>query len=77
MAASTEIPPAGLFIIADWCGYQRTGKVISVLGGGALFCRFGYEPNETYELLVPDKNHHLRFYETEDALAAALRRERL
>lgn len=72
MVGSTQTPPAGWFIIADWCGYKNAGKVISVLGGGALFCRFGTSPNETYQLILPDKARDCRFFETEDALADAL-----
>lgn len=72
MAASPMIPPAGWFIIDDWFGCESTGKVISVLGCGALFCRFGKTPHETHRLIFPEKSRDWHFFETEDAMAAAL-----
>jgi len=71
VTASTQAPPAGWFFIADHGAYRETGVVISVFGGGALFCRCR---GEHHRLIFPDKYVHWEFFETEAELSAAMDR---
>ena len=73
MSACIETPPAGWHFIAygDLLSHGGTGLVISVLGSGALFCRFDSHASLTHRVVEAREIAQWHFFETPEAFSAA------